>query len=487
MLARFFALHSCPHRRSIAALWCAGLLLSQAALATPATLSLTDYIDRVLEESDRTRNLRDNLYVSQLGVELAKTAFSARVVPLASVNVNEELESQTLGLEVRRFYDYGTSVSAGVSSSKFSSDSLAINNPYNSKIYVRVSQSLFQRWGPRFNRHALTLADLEQRRQRLDAERAYQELILDAARRYYAALLSDLLVEQGELGFSRAVEHLEAAQSRYRVGLVSKADVYRAEIAQLDARSRIGDQRRSQQRDLEHMHELLALSGSNTVQPEAEVVRMTPLLPEQWEGQLLENRSDWHAHLLELDRARMNVYHASRRIDPDVNLSVVVEREGYGDDYEESSELDETNWTLLLDVRTTFEQYEERNALAQRRVSLNRIARDGERLKRSIFRGVRESFDEIQASSDRHQIAIERARQSELALELAALRYSKGMSSNLEMLDAESAFSAAQLDRLRSLVAYNIAVLNLGFNLGVLDPGWVAALFVPVEETSTDG
>ena len=65
-------------------------------------------------------------------------------------------------------------------------------------------------------------------------------------------------------------------------------------------------------------------------------------------------------------------------------------------------------------------------------------------------------------------------------MELAELRYAKGMSSNLEVLDAETAFSRAQLDQSRSLVDYNLAVLRLGANLGLISKSWIASLFVPL-------
>ncbi len=458
-----------------------GLCLISIASADPRQLSLSEYIDRVLADSDQSQDLRDDLYSSQLAIELAELDFTTRVVPLASLNVGDDVGRQVAGIEAKRANEFGTAISVGVQSSKVSSNNVEIFDPYNSKVFVRLSQGLFRRWGNKYNRYSLTTAEIDQRSQMLEAVRRRQELVLDAIRHYYSAVLSALLLEQGERSSERAAEHRDAATSRQRVGLVSKTDVYRAELAFLGAQNIVDERKRALRRNIESLHELASIPGRDLLRPESTIQRMTPLIPEAWKKQLLENRSDWQAYLLDRDRARLTTFRTKQNVDPDVSMSLTVEREGFGDSYDESVELDETSWALLLDVRTTFDRSEEKNALARQRLQVNRLARRGEALKRKIFRQVRESLEELEAQDVRHSFAVETARRAKLGLELSVLRYTKGMSSNLEVLDAETAFSNAELDELRSLVEYNLGVARLGLSLGVLEPDWVSSLFLPLQ------
>ncbi|TDJ72354.1 MAG: hypothetical protein E2O38_04915 [Proteobacteria bacterium] len=57
------------------------------------------------------------------------------------------------------------------------------------------------------------------------------------------------------------------------------------------------------------------------------------------------------------------------------------------------------------------------------------------------------------AEDRRHRVSRERLKQAKKALKLADIRYRRGLSNNLDVLDAEAAYSAAELDILRTLVA----------------------------------
>ncbi|MFB3089667.1 MAG: TolC family protein [Acidiferrobacterales bacterium] len=79
--------------------------------------------------------------------------------------------------------------------------------------------------------------------------------------------------------------------------------------------------------------------------------------------------------------------------------------------------------------------------------------RDGQALKRRLFREAREALQDLIAEDRRHRVSRERLKQAKKALKLADIRYRRGLSNNLDVLDAEAAYSAAELDILRTLVA----------------------------------
>ena len=63
--------------------------------------------------------------------------------------------------------------------------------------------------------------------------------------------------------------------------------------------------------------------------------------------------------------------------------------------------------------------------------------------------------------------------QSELAVDLASLRFQKGLSSNLELVEAETQYQQNQLALLDGQISYNLALVDLAQHLGILDIKWL--------------
>lgn len=475
-------LRSFPLLCGLIALVCGTPVFAASGTDAPHQLSLVEYVTLALRDSDSARNIQDSLSLTQLGTEGAEFEFETRLVPVAQLRLGANQGTQTLGLEAQRTIEFGTTFATGVASQKIKSDNFEVTNPYSTRAFVRISQGLFRRWGKTYNRAPLTVAELEQQKDKLLAHRERQSLIVDAVQRFYATLLSQRLVEKSKQALIRAAKHLEAADSRQSAGLVSKVDVYRAELARLAAENALKDRWRAQRSNAERLHELLALRDVEVLRLEDQIIAMTPVIPDDWEEALPQYRSDWRAHLTDIEIAELSLYRAERNLHPDLALSLVLERQGFGDSYSESTNLDQPDWSVQLELRSSLHLTEEKMALTRERIRRSKIARQTQALKRSIYREAREAFEDLAAEERRHRIGGERLEQAKLALELSQIRYQRGLSSNLDVLDAEAAYSQAELDILRTLVAYNVASVRLGHALGILDLAWMEASLQPHAE-----
>lgn len=466
-------------RRWLPAILSASTCVVAVGSPAPDKVDLVGYATLALKHSDSAHNLHDDLLMKQLGVDSAKFQYQTKLVPLANFSVGADQAAQRVGVEAQRTIEFGTSFATGVRTNKVTSDVFEVQNPYHSSAFVRVSQGLFRRWGRAYNRFGLSAAELEKRKGELRGRRQRQDIILEAVQRFHAAVLSQHLVDKSQQALDRASKHLTAADARYSVGLVSKVDVYRAELARLSAEDALKDQIRAQQRDDERLHDLAALRELGTLSLEQTIVRMTPVIPENWQETILQHRSDWQTHLIDLEIAGLSLHQAERNTQPDVSIGLIAEREGFGDSVDESAELEQSDLTLQLQLRSTFQLFEENVTLRQQQLNQARLRRDGEASKRRIYREAREAFEDLGAEDRRHRISRERLQQARKALELAEIRYRRGLSNNLDILDAEAAYSAAELDILRTLVAYNVAAVRLGHALGILDVSWLRASLLP--------
>jgi len=284
---------------------------------------------------------------------------------------------------------------------------------------------------------------------------------------------------------TRRKEHLEAARSRQSVGLVSMADVYRAELALLDMETSLKDQQRAYSLSIEDLYELLAVENTGTLVLDEEIEEITPVIMADWEQKLLEYRPDWRAHVIDRQITSHSQFKAERNLRPDLSLNLLLEQQGLGGNFADTKDLNETNWSVSLQLDSTLERFEQKTTVQRERLRARRLAREGQALKRRIHRDAQQAFEDLKAADRRHIVSGKRLVQAQKGLELSRIRYNRGLSSNLEVLDSEIAFTNAELDILRTLMDYNIAAVRLAHTLGILDLDWIKASMEPIEGENT--
>lgn len=449
------------------------ILFAGCLPASALSLDLVAYADLVLRQSDTALNIRDSLVERRLDVELAENQYEIQFVPLVSLGVQQGTGAQTFGFEARRQTAFGPQFTAGVRGDQRFSDEFVLTDSHSVSAYIRVSQGLFRRWGEEYIRAPLTRAELTAEREQISAIRRRQDLLLSAVQTFQNTVLSALLVERTGQAMKRAQANVEVARSRQSVGLVSKVDVYRAELALLTAEDNFRDQERNHLRDVEALYEMAGRIPDGRLQPNSTIGAMVPVLPDDWEDELLTYRLDWQSHLVDRRLNALAIHVAERDTRPDVRLSVEVSQRGLGDGFDAATRSGDAEWAILLNLESSLGNVGERAALSRELTSASRLARDEVALNRKIRREAREAWEDVIAEDRRRDIVRQRLEQAESALELAQMRYERGLSDNIDVLDAELAFSDAEMDVARVQINYNLAAVRLAHAVGVLDLDWL--------------
>lgn len=438
------------------------------------THSLLHAIDLVLTGSDKAYDLADNLVLKEMGVASAEHYFNTKLVPLTSIGFTQGTGSQQLGMEFRKETPMGTSVHYGIVGRRIDDGTgYSVENSTSARAYVKISQGFFRRWGKQYNLTDLNRAELQAKEEEIWVERERQTLIMSAVRRYYELVLASQLLVQTEKSFERSRGHLSSAISRQQVGLVSKVDVYRAELAMLDAELELENQRRKLQRSEDSYKELLRIENSDYIDVSDKVDKMLPVIPEGWEIEVWKTRLDWQAHRVKMKVNNLEVFRTERNLNPDVGLSATLEQKGEGNSAEDALKMEQTNWAIQLEVLSSLDTFDEENALRRTKMDMAKLRRDEAALKRRIIRESRDGFLDLLSAEKKNLISQKRLEQAGMALDLAKTRYEKGISNNLDLLDAEAAYSEAQVAIARSLTGYNLAAVSFAHSLGVLDRQWI--------------
>lgn len=435
---------------------------------------LLSFVNLAMLQSDAAFTVRDEKILGSLDIKVAEQQFVTRIVPLTTIGFTQGTGSQQLGVEFQRDMEAGTEVTYGVVGNRVEEDSdYVIENTHSAKAFVRISQGIFRRWGQEYNLTGLDVARLQNGLNQISADHALQTITLETVRKYYALLLEDHLLQKSHEALERSKEHLESAKSRQSVGLVSKVDVYRAELAALAAENLLHNQKRSRQRALDDFREQLGMEEDSALNWHESIHKILPVLPEDWESDVIANHPEWRKYLTNVEIAKREMYKVKRDLLPDVDVSLTLEQRGEGDSIESAIELDDTNWSFQVQMNSPINSVMEEAAVTRKSMEQAKLRREGKALRRKIVREVRDGLDDLKTAELQHQLNRRQLEQADLALDLAKIRYEKGLSDNLDMLDAEAAFSDAELAISRSLVAYNNAAVHLAYVMGILDTDWL--------------
>ncbi len=445
------------------------------------TVSLLDYVYLALTESDQVFDGYDQIAFSRMDMESAQYQFQSKIVPLASLGAGDNINSQSYGFEVSKQLEFGTKLSSGVSASTSYDDSSEVAT---TNAYIQISQDLYRGWGKKYNRAALSIAELNQVKANLLFDRTKQDTIKQAVQKYYQALLADMMVKSSLKSFQRAENNLSFSRSRQSVGLVSKSDVYRAELALLNAETTYKDQKYNLVLMLEELNDFIRVFDLNYFFIDSEISRFSPVIPENWQSDLLNKHLDWIAFQADIDIAEYNSFRIQRGLRPDVALSLKLDETRSGDSFTDESVDSEFGWSVQLQLKSTFDMFNEKQSYQRQRMEMARLGRYGEKLKRKIFRNIRNSIEELRVENRRIDVSSRKIVQAEKAYDLAILRYERGLISNLELIEAENDLYSSELENLRAKVGYNIASVDLAYDLSVLSEDWLRKSMLPIEINS---
>jgi outer membrane protein len=465
-------------RRLLSIVGLLAVMAGSAAAQQSQVISLAQAIDEALAKNDRLVDQQDFTAQAELGLRLARSSFRPKIVPNINGSFGQtDVSSQNYRVDLTQRLTTGTELRLGVGTSTAQIPGTPATGEgdilfYNADTTLTLSQPLLRGLGRRVARRALTSAELRQAdaaRQRTMAE---QQVSIEVATAYYGVVAQKAFVAVAKQSVERSIKLRDASEAKLTAGLVSQLDVLRAqqlvaqaEIQLFDAQSATDDAR----------DRLLFLLGR---QP-GEDIEVNPDVPSV-DNELMDvdaaielamqKRLDLRGRAEAGIDAEGQVSWARNQLLPQVDVNFALTRRGTSQSFAESFGLDRfqfaTFFTIAMPVDRTAQQVDFQNAMIER----NRRRRDVTTLERQIRDDVRRSIrdrDRLQRQLIAAQTSVDVSRQE---VEVARMRYDKGLSNNLDVVTAESGLLSAESRRIQALVDSAIMRLRLRAVLGVLDP-----------------
>jgi len=262
----------------------------------------------------------------------------------------------------------------------------------------------------------------------------------------------------------------DASDAKLTAGLVSQLDVLRAQQLVSQAEIQLFDAESAAEDARDRLAFLMGRDAGERFEVESEIPKAdTNVDADNAVAVALANRLDLKSALAGGTDADRQVSFARNQLLPQVDVNFALTRRETADSFARSFGLDRfqfaTFFTIAMPVDRTPQLIEYQNALIDR----DRRKRDVATLQRRVSDDVRRATrdrDRLLRALKASEASVDIGRKE---VEVAQLRYERGLSNNLDVVTAEGNLLSAESRRISVLADLAVSRLSLRALLGILD------------------
>jgi len=423
------------------------------------TLGLRETIQRGLEFNLGTIDITQLVAQARSQRTVARSALLPHVVAdLTATREEVNLAAQGLG-----------SVHVAVPGFQFP----AVVGPFNFvDLRARLSQSIVDL--PAWNNYRASQETA--RATVLSADDARELVVLGVGGAYLQVIASKAKVDSAQAQVETANVLFRQASDRRAVGVVAQLDVNRAQVQVLVGQQRVLSLQNDLAKQKINLARLIGLPPTDQYQLVDDVpFSAAPAISlEEAIHQALTTRADVKAAAVQVEAAERALRAARSE-----RLPAVVVSADYG--YVGATPAQaQVSFAVVGLVRVPIWEggrtdghiQEAEAAVAQRRAELDD-------LMSQVEGDVRKVYLDLQAAASQVSVAEQNLTVTRQNLDLTRQRFDAGVTDNVELVQAQESLSTADLDRISSLFAFNVAKLNLARSVGRASQGLNDFLTLP--------
>ena len=298
----------------------------------------------------------------------------------------------------------------------------------------------------------------------LTLENTKQQVKLDVTTDYFNILQCADVVKVSEESVNSLKGHLQNVQAQYAVGTVAKSDVLRSEVEVADAEQTLIAAKNSYDLAVATFNNVVGLSLDTTVniKDELKYEKYEVSLPDSIDY-ALANRPDGIAAQKSIDMAKEGVNIAKSGQKPQVNFSA---SKSFADD--KFAGTDNYGWAVGL--TTTWDVFDgnvTKASIKSSEAALLKTVETAKQTKDSIQLEVRKAYLNMTKAEKQIQtskVAVDKAQED---FKIAQVRYSAGVGTNIDVIDAQVSLTTAQNNYIAALYDYNTGKANLDKAMGI--------------------
>ncbi|MGD1928246.1 MAG: TolC family protein [Leptolyngbyaceae cyanobacterium] len=296
-------------------------------------------------------------------------------------------------------------------------------------------------------------AEEQVRLSELEVERRREDLRLNTANEYYDLQASIESIRISEAFLEEAERNLRDTSLREEVGVGTRFDVLRAEVQVANARQDVVNAERSRQVAQSTLARRLNVPPSLTITTvPVDIAGNWPLGLEESIVLAYQNRAELEQQLVQSDINEELRVAELAALGPQVDLfanyninDILTQSDSFNDNYSFGARV---SWTL-------FEGGAAQARARQRELDSEIAERNFEESRNTIRLSVESAFYNLEANLTNIDTARLSVEQAQEALELAILRFDAGVGTQLDILNAQSELTDAEVNLVEAIVGYN--------------------------------
>ena len=280
---------------------------------------------------------------------------------------------------------------------------------------------------------------------------------------YYNAILADLIIDVAQDALARDEALIEASNALFKARLVTKRDVYSAEIIRAQDTETLARAEGNRQLAQNALSDVLGVPIGTETQVRHEAIDFQPIPSdlETWIALANERRPEIMAADEAIKKSWLNVRVAENGLLPNVDLAAAYGRAQTGTSVGRALDFRGDEWTAGLLFSYPLGNVAARSLLSRARIEHARFETQLVQTKRLVELQVRTAEIRLRTSLERMKPLAVSVEQAEGKLEIAQARFALGQATNKDVTDAQEDIRDGESDLLRSIVDYDIGLAEL--------------------------
>lgn len=299
----------------------------------------------------------------------------------------------------------------------------------------------------------------------LGVAQAKQQVKLDATTGYFNVLQARNMLKVSQDSVNSLTEHLKNVQAQYNVGTVAKTDVLRSEVELANSQQNLIKAQNALDLAVANLNNVVGLPLDTELSTKEAALKYEPvaLTVEASVNAAVANRPEAAQMDAAVETAKQQIKIAGADKKPSLNL-------GGSTNWNDTDfpGFDNNNWKVsvsanmnIFDAGLTHSKVKQADAGLIKAEEQARQTKDAIRLEtRQAYLNLKEAEKRI----DTTQVAVEKAEED---YKIAQVRYSAGVGTNLDVIDAQLALTQAKTNYIQALYDYNTSKAKLEKAMGV--------------------
>ncbi|MFV1950542.1 MAG: TolC family protein [Nitrospinota bacterium] len=435
-----------------------------ADISSHLIISLNDAIQLALKNNSDLKDAEDSLSGSMFDLDIAKSEFSTRF--------NQSLSTDyVFGTQTGRRFDLSFSKKLRTGTVvEVNTGTTNLDTSHLSEIRTRIRQPLLRGFGLLATSAGIMDAERRILKRKNLIGIAREQLILNVILNYYRIVRKKKIIDVHQKSLLRAKKLLEAGRAKLEAGMVSRMDLFRAEIRLSETGMALADSKDASEDSKDSLKILLGLPMDTRIEVDSKIdYKPVDADLSKYVDLALKNRPEIREAEAEINDAKRRVKIARWNLLPSVDLSLNYSRYGTGNNFEDSIDLNDERYGIGLISSLTLDRASEKASHQRALIDLRKRERDHRLIKENIIREVRHSIRNLSRNVENIEIQKRNVEQAEKILELAMIRYRKGLSDNLSVIEAEENLIKTKSNYITAMTDYIVSRAGLKKVAGILE------------------